>query len=539
MNPEKPLPVDTGRGFSVNYRQRWLYSRHDPTSLALLNCQAAPIHEDTLYLVCSPCLCYGLTALAQRLPAGSAIVTIETDEQLMRLSLETSQDWRDSYPTIHFLRSVDPTAIINHVDSLSSFKRIIPVSISAGRQLDEETYDRIEKDLALHLATRTRNRIASVRMGRLWLKNIFANLGGLDWSRVSDPPRDSRPVLVAGAGPSLQASLPFIRENRAGLHVMACDTAIGCLVQAGIMPDSLVCLEGQIHNIHDFLPLNRRPVHAFVDLSAHPASFHTLGGPCTVLLSRWTENSLIGRLTDGGLPIWPVPALGSVGVLAIHLAGRFLAGDIYITGLDFAFPPGLTHCPGSPVSYFEKARESRLDRQRYSWRNNWRQDTFCAGRGLRSTPVLEMYAASARELLTDLQTGERPRRLFDLRASRGLDLGLNLGQDVPAPSHEALKCPVQDSGVTPEAGGAGLEAAALARFLVAQEADRIDQLRRILQGEAPAAALPGLLLELDYLYSHFPDAERVGGLHLDALRRLALEARYWLGRLDWAGRSTT
>ena len=61
----RPSPVDTGRGLSVVYRGRYLYSRHDPAKAALEAAQALLIPDETLVLCASTILCYGLDIILE------------------------------------------------------------------------------------------------------------------------------------------------------------------------------------------------------------------------------------------------------------------------------------------------------------------------------------------------------------------------------------------------------------------------------------------------------------------------------------------
>lgn len=548
METNNPLLVDTGRGFSVYYRGIWLYSRYDPAKGPESNCAAVKVMPETLYLVFSPVLCYGLPQLLQKLPASSAILAVEADERLMQLASEASVQLRQHFANLFMVRTDDREILLNYAAKLGPYKRIQTVRISGGSDLHRQFYADCHERIAEFLATNSRNRLSAVRMGRLWTKNIINNLAELDWTEVCQPPADPRPVLVAGAGPSLRILLPLIRKFRPALHLLACDTAIGSLLEAGIVPDSVVCLEGQIHNIHDFLPLNARPVPLWIDLSAHPASFRNLRGPKILLSSTWSENRFLQRLRQKQLPLQVVPPLGSVGVLALHIAGRYFGNDIGLAGLDFSHPPGQTHCTGSPVYYHEKQRECRFYRHDYSWRSSYHGGAHKLGNNCITNSVLEMYAGLARHMLGDFHRQQADRAVVDLRFGQGIALGLPSDSRQPdrldsrqiedrfgtwlAGQPDRAADDFQPKPVSDPSTAGGLRSAA--RDFLQNELELVRMLRRMLGGSESSDGLPGLLADMDYLYCSFPDADRVTNMEIDALNRLTQEAVYWAGRLEAA-----
>ncbi|MDA7943516.1 MAG: DUF115 domain-containing protein [Nitrosopumilus sp.] len=138
--------------------------------------------------------------------------------------------------------------------------------------------------------------------------------------RVSSLVR-GRPVLVAGAGPSLGAAMPLIRQARATR--IAAGSAAGALLRAGITPEIIVTdLDG------DLEPLLGCPagpvyvVHAHGDnghLLHHAASFKRCLGTAQAGASGMVAD--YGGFTDGDR--------------AVFLARHFGASRIVLAGMDF------------------------------------------------------------------------------------------------------------------------------------------------------------------------------------------------------------
>jgi len=527
MEDTGPLLVDTGRGLSIRYGGKWLYSSRDPLAAPLAAARAADVLPDTLYVVPSPCLCYGVRELAERLPASSAVLLIEADEGLAGIARraldETGTDGAVASPA----DCVEAYKALESGATPRRFRRAVTMRLSGGRALHEEAYRRSLAAIDADISIRFRNRLSLVRMGRLWTKNVISNLGSMDWESVGPLSSRGRPVVACGAGPSLDGAIPALRRLGERVFVLACDTAAGALSKAGIVPDAIVCLEGQVYNLEDFLPLDGVPARLVVDLTSHPSSYRAASGPLTLTLSEYTESAFLSRLMAAGLPITAVPPLGSVGVLAIRVA-RELGGPVAVAGLDFAFRQGATHCAGSPSDLRSRRSETRLRKGDAAWAASFRDGCERKDDGSLTDPALSMYASLAAAEFID-----SGRAYGDLRGGFGAPLPIppvNEGWlEAMAAAHEG------DGGG--KAIGYSADPAVCrdnAATFLAGELARAEKVAATLRTGSGDGELRALLADADFLYAHFPDPERVVDLEGDALRRVAAEASYWSGRLEAA-----
>jgi hypothetical protein len=529
MDESKPLLVDTGRGFSIQYKGRWLYSRRDPGAAPLAAALATPTRPETLYVVHSPCLCHGLRELLEQLPASSAVLCIEVDSHLRSIA---TQIVADEFPGVTISSPLNAIAAYRTLEQGLApvrFRRALEVRLSGGRALHEAEYDRALAAIDADIQVRFRNRLALVRMGRLWTKNIIANLGSMRWEAVSPIHAGGKPVVVCGAGPSLDEALPVLRAHRETLFILACDTASGALAQAGVVPDAVVCLEGQIYNVEDFLPLQGKPTTLIADLTSHPSSYRALPGPLNLTLSEYTESAFLSRLAASGLPVTLVPPLGSVGVLAIRIA-RLLGGRILVTGLDFAFNQGKTHCSGSPADLRARRRESRTDKRGAAWASSFRDGCTRKPDGSLTDPALSMYASLAAGELRSLEG-------WDLRGGFGASLPLRTiapGDIEALAESKSVLEDVKTLGTSIDPGTCRKKA----HDFLTGELARAENVASALRTGTSTERLTTLLADADFLYFHFPDPERVLALEPDALRRVAAEAAYWRGRLAAALRQS-
>ena len=86
MKNYDPLLIDTGRGFSVFYDKKYLYNVKDPERRAIIRAERVHLQEDTLYILNSPLLFYGISKIVSKLPLGSHIICFELSRVLYELS---------------------------------------------------------------------------------------------------------------------------------------------------------------------------------------------------------------------------------------------------------------------------------------------------------------------------------------------------------------------------------------------------------------------------------------------------------------------
>jgi len=410
---ESPKLVDTGRGFCVSYLCRELYDSNDPIGRSVIRAHAIPLLENTLYLLASPLLGYGLDVLFKKLPVSSKIITIECDAALAMLSL------KNSVPVHAFDSTESIITIASFIFEQLSYserrnlKYVKGLSLNGGRTLHANIYQQLENGVLQSIRLWWRNRATIQVLGRRWLRNILSNLSTLPFNNVlpeqlpgSSP---TRPLLVCGAGPSLEylfSSTIVIQDH---CTVLAVDTALPALQAIGLIPDYVVALEAQWHNLSDFTGRLTPRTTVLADLSSHSPTLRKLASETTLLCF----SSLFEKLNfwewlkkNTGIPL--VPAMGSVGVLALWIAITHWNGPVYLSGLDFQEKTAATHAKATPMHLYGLSHWSKHNP------HHWLKRGFST----QKTEVLEGYANLARSCAV-LGKG----RVFDIRQT-GLDLGV-------------------------------------------------------------------------------------------------------------------
>jgi hypothetical protein len=532
MPEEDPLLLQTDAGPTLHWRGLDFYPRTGPERYARRKARVFSPLPQSLYFVPSLGLGHGLTDLLDAIPADCAVLCVEAFQEVMKVAAARG------IPRDHRLlvvRTEDPEAAAAALRSMGTgrFRRVIEAPLCAGYRLAPGLYLRIRRRLEQEVMRFWQNRLTLIAMGSLQVRNVLANLpllrDALDFSALST----SLPVVVAGAGPSLDASLPVLARNRDRFALVAVDTALPALGSSGIAPDLVVALEAQAANNQDFIGGIQSAAGPLLacDLSVHPSAARLFAGRICFFSCEFAPLRLWERLDRRGLRPQGFPALGSVGVAAAHAALRITRESIFLTGLDLSFPGLKTHANGSPYVLAMLAGSTRLDpigQASYRALNARRllRIPDKNGRPILTDRVLSSYRDSLAE-----ETSASVERVFDC-GETGLPLGVPA---IPAGRfEELLRCG--------PAAPRRLRIDQERRFDGAQLADFVAAERSLLADVARAAAgfgasaetgdsLGALLAEADYTWAHFPDVPDLSALDRGFVARARVAALYYAERL--------
>lgn len=539
MSGEEPLLVHSDKGPTVLYRGIALYPADDPCASALSKARAARIVSRTLVYVPSVGLGHGLAELLARLPESSAVLCVETDPRVLALA---SAQGLPSDERLIVLGTSQDEPIARAVRSLgiSRFRRVLEVPLCAGYRLDPRGYGRVRALLEGLVRAHWQDAITLIAMGSLWVRNLFENLAVLPGSRDFTSLATDAPVVVAGAGPSLESCVPALREARQGFILVAADTALPRLMAESLRPDIVIALEGQLANIQDFLTVRDPGIRLACELTAHPATPRLFPENRFFFSSRFAPLALFGRLEKAGILPCPFPALGSVGVAAAHAALRLTTGEVFLTGLDFSFPGSRTHARGTPRHIAALLAVSRT--------HGVAQDSV---RALASRPTIRERGKDGARVATDSvlrsyrdglrsEASGETRRVWDLGRT-GLDLGIGRIDEDEFARHVTEASRARGRARVEAREGSPFTPVGLRRFLRAehvllcQAVERITELLACSSGEEEVA-LPqqdaALLASIDYVYVHFPDRPILPGVSRSFLARARVAASYYGQRIE-------
>jgi len=505
-----------------------LLSGYDPVMRCERIADAVSVRDKTLYFCPSPLYCYGLEKFLLRLGAqapNSAVLCVEADPELYELSKTGLTSFLSSnrmFRLTDICEAANLCALVRELWGARAFRRIEIVKLTGGWQLSDSLYDSLFEALRREIAVDWGNAMTLAKLGRLYIRNALRNLSLLPrFQSIANLSFGSSPLLVLGAGPSLDETLDALEHHFSGnLHypnkrpfkIVCVDTCLGALKDRNIVPDLVVILESQYWNLRDFIGCKGWNVRSAIDLSAYPASARILSGEGFIFMTPWTSLRIFERLKDSGLCPLVISPLGSVGLTAAEAARRISRGKIILSGLDFSFTADKYHARSTP------GHRSRLNAQNRmkGIANTAAFDAASftavskAGVNIKSSHVMRNY----RDLFEQEFAGDP--RLFDITGT-GLPLGIKTLSYEEAVSvlsadtgNNTLKSEDARAREKPEKEKALLTEKL--KIFINDEKKRLIELRNILTGEAAPdqMRLSSLIEECDYLYAHFPDF--AGGL---------------------------
>ncbi len=531
---DDPLLFRTEKGLTVRLDDVFLYPPDDPHGYARRRALAAEIAPRTLVYVPSVGLGHGLADLLARLPEESAVLCVEADQRIMALA--SAQDLpRDSRLTIIRTESEEAVATVLARMGPGRFRRVAQVCLSAGYRLSPSFYERLRALLSSEIRTYWQNRMTLIGMGSLWVRNLFENLPLLARSRDFRVLTTDRPIVVAGAGPSLEASVPLLRGLRPRFTLLAVDTALAALAAHSLIPDVIVTLEAQVQNLADFLPFRDPSIPLACELSAHPPVARIFAGNLFFFASAFAPLSLFDRLEAARLLPTRFPPLGSVGVAAVHAALSMTEGDVFLTGLDLSYPNRLTHSRGTPVHLSMLASTHR--------RRSIGQDAYNA---FVSRPLIQAKDKHGLPITTDLVLKSYQDQLHRTLArdmDRAWDVGVTgmpLGARPISHEEAADRISSRPAGASRPAAaeGTAFRKQDVDAFLEAERELLAKAERRILCELSPAALSQEaakeeweILRAVGYSYVHFPDEPNPASPGKSFLARALVAVRYYRQRL--------
>ena len=525
MTEAEPRLVDTGRGYTISCKGKTLYSPRDPIGAAVRRVEKLELQPGTLIFIPSLGLGHGLAELLEKLPASCHILCIEADELLFKLGITQKQPLPKS-SRLTIVRTDRPEQAAAVVQQLGPwrFRRVAALYLCGGYQLHRRTYrvllEAVEEEIRLFW----QNKLTLAAMTGLWLKNLFTNLRRLPAAGDIAELATNRPILVCGAGPSLEGSLEWIRRIREEVILLAVDTALPVLGEAALVPDWVLTLDAQLYTLEDFIPARDSRITLLCDLTSNPLVLR-LFPELYFFSTRFHPLSLFDRLESSSLLPSALPPRGSVGVSAVEAALSLTTAAVLFTGLDFSYPGNQTHARSAP-SHLAALRS--CNRLQPCGANIFKT--------LLARPRLWLRDKGGGRVLTDLvlQSYARQLRTVNSASARSFDLSAE-GLPVAAERIDKFsrlidlctRLPEASAGKADPASGTGSGVRrrpgtdSLRRFCEQEEGLLSEVVRSIAE---TGGVLAGDLAPVDYLRLSLPGTYPEGSLNPSDLSRIAAQA---------------
>jgi hypothetical protein len=217
-------------------------------------------------------------------------------------------------------------------------------------------------DERLRKAFMNRNTVGS--LGERWAQQFIANIPtlarrGKDIRGLQNAFAGCGAVVV-GAGPSLDESIAWIRDQKVRPVVLCSYKAVKALVRGGVTPDFIVMLDPK-QGAHHLADVDLKGVAAIItEIAVDPESLGQSDVPVLPYCSGTDTQSLIAAFGDVEIPL--VRSGGSVMHVALQAARIMGCTRISLAGVDFGFPSDQLYATGAGVG-----DELRLSADRRSY----------------------------------------------------------------------------------------------------------------------------------------------------------------------------
>ncbi len=209
------------------------------------------------------------------------------------------------------------------------------VRVSAAINPESPTYGKVLNFVVTQADATLRARRTRSENGSLRQRNVFRNLAGYlmgrtpeSWSGMAE----GSLVVVVGAGPSLDVTLPLVREGLGDPVVIAADSALQALETHEITPDLVVNIDPEKSLATCGSP-GHCPGIAVLSTQSHPSWKAAWGKNVRYLSGRVLTEDWLARKNT---PKTTVQAENNAGLTALLLADYLGADAVLLVGMDLS-----------------------------------------------------------------------------------------------------------------------------------------------------------------------------------------------------------
>lgn len=357
-----PVPL-----LHIDNRKISIHSKFDPAREAERFIGEINTEKHNLFIVFGFGFGFHLEALLGKVSPDSTVLVIEKNILLFSEALRR-RDLAGLFSDTRLMVLLDPGEedISRRLKGKSS-RSVSFITHRGSHQAYPEYYANMLEISRSYLSTKDVNIATLSRFEKIWCSNIARNI-----NRFSRSPGVNEfygkfkgiPAVVAGAGPSLPESYPFLSENRERMLIVAVDTSYRMLVNNGIEPHFCLSVDPQVINARYFEGCGESGTLLVYEPSVHPSVLRFFRGRSVSAgipfdIMKWIEETTgnKGEITHGG----------SVSTNAYDFAKRLGASPVYLVGQDLGFSGGLAHARGS---YMEEQVHFKSTRTRNAEMHN-------------------------------------------------------------------------------------------------------------------------------------------------------------------------
>ena len=340
----------------------YVHSKRDPKR------EAQRLVENVNDYTAAVLLGFGLGYTAAALTAKfseNPVIVVEKRPEIIKKAL-AARDLRElfSRKRLVFVLGGDGAGVTQALSLFDSKPGAPPLVLQnrALTSIDEDWYAAVDGRIKAWFTRTNVNRATQERFGKRWVRNLSQNL-----HVIRDIPGVSRlegllsqssvPVFLAAAGPGLDAVSPILGEVYKRCLVVAVDTSLRFLVKRNIEADFVVSVDPQYWNYCHLAGILSPKTWLIAESATYPSVLrHSFGG-AFLCGSSFPLGRYIEEQVD---PKGDLGAGGSVATCAWDFCRHLGARQIWIAGLDLAFPELKTHYRGALFEEKSHAESRRL-----------------------------------------------------------------------------------------------------------------------------------------------------------------------------------
>lgn len=192
------------------------------------------------------------------------------------------------------------------------------------------------------------------KFSKVWLENTINNIASVNNNKgylLSSLENKfvGQTALIAGAGPSLNDDITKIQANRDKFVVFAVNKSVKYLLQNGITPDFVVCLDARnMDKTLGNLEYNFSRINCIMDVRSDKSVMNK--GFNKVFLAFSDTDFFIKKLTQANTFLKFYESGGSASILALISAVKMGFSKIILSGIDLAFKGNVIYSYGENMN---------------------------------------------------------------------------------------------------------------------------------------------------------------------------------------------
>jgi len=213
--------------------------------------------------------------------------------------------------------------------------KILWVEWPAAVQLHGLLLQQLKNAFRTQLRDRAANLLTHFQNGRMYFKNVVGNFrfqGDADVGSLFGKFHDV-PMVIVSAGPSLDRNVRELRGIENYCFLLAVDTALRPLLEAGIVPHAVIMADPTELNAKHVVGVLPEEVFLIAEQGVHQSALEAASRRFLYGLGLFPDPLFFKY----GYPRTRLDVWGSVSTAALDLACKIGANPVILTGQDFAY----------------------------------------------------------------------------------------------------------------------------------------------------------------------------------------------------------